>query len=430
MNTGWIHYDHFLKHETLWAAGQAKLTQGNGKYRGQSVPVNGTGFHTIGLEAYRLHRPTTSAFTHDTQSGFGPEFEFRGEGENGQVQTPPHSMQVSVACMREFERNGHNIVTIGPVMADGFADTTLEHVPSSHLKSPWEGFYVSLLDSNLRVWGGEAGKTLIENSGVSGGHDIIGTGWHQLSGAYVVWQQGFILIHFYGKPNDLSVDPMDCANGWFCFPLYDPNNTITGLDEDSPREGNIEEWLSACVDHPHNEESDFDPAEFSKAEQRDMMKSLLRIIINAVLYMNSPRGEVKKSSNCTTRDNKKQKAERLMEQAEKTSGRNRRKLVRAAQRQLQKAWLKGHRTVWIGPTIEESVSRGAREGTKKRKGHIRKGHWHLFRIGPMKDEGGEKIANHLRGEVIHWIPPSWVGDLDDMGKPKNYQFRPLEESPA
>jgi hypothetical protein len=58
------------------------------------------------------------------------------------------------------------------------------------------------------------------------------------------------------------------------------------------------------------------------------------------------------------------------------------------------------------------------------RGHVRKGHWHMFRTGRRKDASGNKIPLSQQGQLSRWIPPSVVGDQDNMiPGVREYQFK-------
>ena len=57
------------------------------------------------------------------------------------------------------------------------------------------------------------------------------------------------------------------------------------------------------------------------------------------------------------------------------------------------------------------------------RGHVRRGHWHTYRVGPRKDEVGGKIDTALRKASLKWVAPVWVGGLSVDDKPRVYGVR-------
>ena len=110
------------------------------------------------------------------------------------------------------------------------------------------------------------------------------------------------------------------------------------------------------------------------------------------------------------------------------SARAQRRLVKKAKRHLSKAW-GNYRTTYIGLSIEERIrevqQRQGSEGATPA-GHLRKGHWHIYKVGPRKDVFGDWIPPHLQDEVLHWVAPTWCGDLDNPAPPRNIAFREPE----
>lgn len=62
---------------------------------------------------------------------------------------------------------------------------------------------------------------------------------------------------------------------------------------------------------------------------------------------------------------------------------------------------------------EQLTTGGSHAGPR---GHIRRGHWHSYRVGPRKTSAGEAIPAHKRDLTIRWLPPIAVNlpDMDDL----------------
>ena len=451
--------------------------------------INNAGTNAFFHNALRVYRDNTRFLSRDgkithnaRESAFGicdagwiqPAIEFK---TSMGIRAPRQSQSLA-ACMREFERCGYNVLTVGPAMAEAFADTSLEHVPLKYLKSPFPAFYLDLTGCGLRCWGGRPDRhvdltedhfEVLRAHGMTD-EDIkeqqegmTGTGWHDLIGTYVVWQHDNIWLHHISKENSLSKHPLDVANGWFQFTLFEGGDALNDVRQDiiegrNPFEtidstlavlekypdlhlavdkkiGNVEidseKWLQKFLTP---EQLGFDglskwhDGEAVMAEHRQMFHKLVRIVVNSVLYLNAPKSELHIEDNVQANAKRMQKAYDLMDEAELMQGRVKRRMKRKAERQLQKARSKGYRYIYVGLSIEEKIKKLKESGEYEKrlmKGHIRKGHWHLFHIGPRKDEYGDWIPAHLQDGVHHWLPPSWVGDLDDLSTPRNYVFEDL-----
>ena len=83
-----------------------------------------------------------------------------------------------------------------------------------------------------------------------------------------------------------------------------------------------------------------------------------------------------------------------------------------------------YRVTWIGPTIETTAGGDTDfTGTRTVKGHIRRGHWHTYRVGPRKTEAGERIDPAMRKASLKWVAPVWVGGGVPEDKPRVYGVR-------
>ena len=149
-------------------------------------------------------------------------------------------------------------------------------------------------------------------------------------------------------------------------------------------------------------------------EVKAMVKAFLRIVVNTLLYINSASCETK------TADNEAQRKElqKALDRKKHKNGKDAKKLGRDLDN------LPKYRVTWIGPTIETSAgSETDLTGTRTVKGHIRRGHWHTYRVGPRKTEAGERIDPAMRKSSLKWIAPVWVGGGAPEDKPRVYAVR-------
>jgi len=338
-----------------------------------------------------------------------------------------------------YDSAGQQVIVVGPRMQEAFAHTSLENIPPELLQLPHPAFYLATPQSEgLEIWGGSRTK------------------WHRVEGCYVAMEptMNSILILAWGAANEQSLNSADDAVFWFRIDLddlihgdasnlekkFDAAVTDHGIANNAMREVefeskvveldlkgkalgvNLDRTISDIIGDSRSEASDLgmslhagsSAAHVSRV--KETARKLLRIVVNAVLYMNSTSAEVSDSTS------------RAGERARLLAELKRLKNPRKAQgRKIQKkldALPKSH-IVWVGPTIEQEVG-GERDLTgagSRRTGHIRRGHWHTFRVGPRKVEGAA-IPTQQRATTIKWIPPLWVaGMAKEPTGPRVYGLR-------
>ena len=378
------------------------------------------------------------AKTETTEGGFDWRLEpnFKVAGNNGENPFVIPSLNIQLCAMIDYKKWGQQNVVIGPMMQEAFADTELGKVPTNHLKFPYPAYWISIPDNEEIVcWGGTPFKKV-------GEMDIYGTGWHYVKGAYVIARDNGLLIHMWApEPTDstlreqlknkfgYSPDPgSDWAHSWFTFQFHDDKDIEQALRDQYQNRGNEIHDPNPLKpgDNFWCDDMSINSSESISERVAESSVRLLRIIINSALYMTSPKADIDTlGSDKLARLTK--EAEDLEELASRSNGRVSRGYKRRAERKRSKAERTRPPIIWIGPTIERklraatSSPRGVSES--KRKGHVRKGHWHMFRTGRMKDDAGMKIPNEERGHVYHWIPPTWCGDLDTSYESQTHAFR-------
>lgn len=338
-----------------------------------------------------------------------------------------------------YERSGQQCVVVGPRMQAAFANTSLERIPTDMIKLPHPCFYLATPESeDLKLWGGER------------------TQWHPVSGCYVAMEpsegSNAIIILAWGAANEKSLDPLDDATFWFRLDLdrwaekeahleqefdtvtsdHHMGNALDAVERESAlvrkemgmtsalrevfsgkRTANLDKALRHLLNSAEGEASDRNMELYKRGQTeahveqvKETARKLMRIVINTILYMNSTNAEV---SDPVTND-----SERARLQARLKGVKNPRKPKgKALQRKLNA--LPKHRIVWVGPTIEQAVG-GEQDftatGRRSVTGHIRRGHWHTFLVGPRKVEGAA-VPKEQRGTTIKWIPPLWVGSVKE-----------------
>lgn len=346
------------------------------------------------------------------------------------------SLNVQICAMVDYQKWGNQNVVIGPQMQEAFADTELGKVPVNHLKFPYPAYWISIPDNEEIVcWGGTPLRKV-------GEPNIYGTGYHAVKGAYVISRDNGLLVHMWAPdPLDSTVRQRlyekhgvrhtqgnDWAHTWFSFQFEEGKDIEVALREQFSNEENEIHDPSPAKPGTNfwAEDMSINSDGSVQARVAESAVRMLRIVLNSALYMTSPKADLHRSGD-SRRTKLLKEAEDLEELAQRSSGRTARNCRRRAERKHQKARRCRPPVIWIGPNIEKALQRaksgGSRSEHSKRKGHVRKGHWHMFRTGPMKDEHGVKISNELRSFVYHWIPPTWCGDLDTAHESQTHAFR-------
>ena len=328
-----------------------------------------------------------------------------------------------------YERAGQQVVVLGPRMQEAFMHTSLKEVSTAHIRFPHPCFYLATPGSTLRIWGGSQ------------------TGWHNIAGAYVMddpCEPGVISILIWGPANERSIAPTDDATFWFSIKVGHGTEDVDAIADariglNELRDGalrNVEREtaivrqldldgrVSSVLSDHYNDISDVGAAEGIDQsvikEVKANVQAFLRVVVNTLLYVNS--------ASCETRDATPPEGERkaltdALSRKKHKKGKDARKL----QNKLDS--LPRYRVTWIGPTIE-SAAHSPTEGeggSRTVRGHVRRGHWHTFRVGPRKTETGEKIDLKDQGTAIRWIAPVWVEGGSPEDKPRIYGVR---EPPA
>jgi hypothetical protein len=340
-----------------------------------------------------------------------------------------------------YQMHHQQVVVVGPRMQAAFANTSLENIPTDMIRLPHTCFYLATPQSEgLELWGGER------------------TQWHPIVGCYVAMEPtaNAIIILAWGAANSKSLDPLDDATFWFRLDLdrwmesqepdcvhyrhesnledefetavtdHHTEQTLINIEDESRdiplmrairKSGgkstvNLDKALNSLLKNRQGEASDEGMAMYKRGQTvahvekvKETARKIMRVVINTILYMNSSNAEVSEPvTNESEREHLKARLKNVKNPRKGTG--------KALQRRL--AALPEHKIVWIGPTIEQEVG-GERDFTSTGRhvtGHIRRGHWHTFLVGPMK-LAGTVIPKEQRSHTIKWISPIWVGSAKD-----------------
>lgn len=322
-----------------------------------------------------------------------------------------------------YERAGQQVIVLGPRMQEAFANTSLSDVSADHIQFPHPCFYLATPESKMKLWGGS--DTL----------------WHRVEGAYVMeepTEPGVISILIWGAANERSKGATDDATFWFAMKLghgasvnldrdleerlddgelrdktlrnIEFESAVTRMDLDARINGVLNDRHANISDRLANLPDSNEVAREVKAQVR----SFLRVVINTLLYLNSASCETRNADN----EARRRELQKALDRKKHKNGKDAKKLTRELDE------LPKYRVTWIGPTIETTVGGDTDlTGTRSVRGHIRRGHWHTYRVGPRKTEAGERIDPAMRKASLKWIAPVWVGGGVPEDKPRVYGVR-------
>lgn len=263
-----------------------------------------------------------------------------------------------------FVKGGQQVFALGPGFAHLLHETSCENVPRSLLRLPYSTSYVALPGCPWRVWGGSR------------------TGMHDIAGAYLSeGHGGSLYIAIWAKANTKSFAVDDDASFWVCIGLP----KIPPLAED-PDCVNMEAYLDGILGDPDNNLSDigvdiFEATPQEREEQMASVRSVIRVCVNLVLYLNSANADVTSETPPERRKMNKQKRKRLA-----------------------KGPTCDAKVVWVGSKIErEEREARARAGASSSTWAYRRGHFHHYWVGPKKDAQGQPQKGSHR--VQKWVAP-------------------------
>ena len=291
-----------------------------------------------------------------------------------------------VRVMLNYRAYGQQVLRLGPMMQQAFADTSLEGITSEVFKMPYPAFYLDLPETQLRTYGG------------------IATGMHSVGGAYISYndEKKLLDVHIWGKPNKASRFGLDDASFWFTIDFGKVSKS--GLS--------IENFLNDLIsDHApvvtHSAWSQVDPkihnvsGEAREAlvdalpEQKRTAIAVLRMAINTSLYASSPTADLVKVENPNEK-----KAAKLRKKISKAD-----RSRKASRLQAKLDSLPSATVIHVGRAYETSASK-ARGGTVR--SHWRKGHWHSYRTGKRIAPDGTKVPLDKQPLVMRWVEPVLV----------------------
>jgi hypothetical protein len=253
-----------------------------------------------------------------------------------------------------YERFGQNTYVVGPKVQDLFRRTELSKITPEMVTPPTRAFYIGLVDCPWTIWGGERTKM------------------HSITGVYVSFTKiaqivdgkrsdppvfhDCINLLLWGQANERSRDRYDDSVLWFSISLdrwvkggqdletfFQSHSVMTATQDDlkdyNPMAAELDPFAQAYL--PGKPED--------LATQRHALSSILRLVLNVCLYMDSEDPELE------VRDNKDEAKKLRAEAAKKKSPGKRKKLDRRADN------LPKTKFIYVGPMYEEIAERESRE---------------------------------------------------------------------
>jgi hypothetical protein len=319
----------------------------------------------------------------------------RDQGALLPLESLPRHLQAAVTSMATYEESGQQVFVVGPRLQEMFSETSLREIPSGALKTPYDSFYVALPDCDFSIWGDEA------------------TGWHRLSGFYVV----DLVPSFAVMGLDAVGDEHGEKDAWLFFLWGAENSYSRGYGDDASffftvdkaaldKSGlDLEEWLrkklsSKSLTHrdqtwdqitrwPGQGESPGRSASEEQKNEGQLGASIftIRVFFNLLMYLRAADPEVVGDPDADANTKERKRLEKRIKETKNVKKR------RQAKRTLTR--ISSAKIHYVGPSIEEAGEEEASELAKTgRRRHWVRGHWRQFRRGKWT-----WIQPHQRGRA-------------------------------
>jgi hypothetical protein len=292
----------------------------------------------------------------------------------------------------EYRKFGRQTVCVPKEMQDALMRTSLAEIHPKEFRSPYGSLYMALPDSDCNLWGGNR------------------TGWHQVGGVYARYVEGgrmtsfdaatgivehqgassdnaVLQLYMWGMENDKSAGPGDDANFWFTINLREMAER--GLD--------LEAYVMHVLNDPSRDASTDGLTDLGKAvnmaftlrempltimhKQIESVQDIVRIVLNAILYMNAPDALIEEDEMATTFRKEREATEKALARLKN----QRKRKGRHLRRKLEE--IPSDNVVWIGRDIRTSAS--PKSGSTRTAEGTRwvRGHW-----WPRKDTIARKVS--------------------------------------
>jgi hypothetical protein len=316
-------------------------------------------------------------FKHPT----GATADIAGFLRNEQGYEPAQALAVD--SMVKYGYYGQQTFQIGPELQEMFCQTSLESVPREALLLPYPCFYLDLPKCPWKIWGGDR------------------TGWHTLSGAYVMLKDDYLVIVMWGRENKSSAGIGDDATVWMKI----------SLDECFTDHGDIENYLDWLLQPGQSSRMSNDSGVEGPSgmeihlKQKEAYTNTYRVAINLILYLQTEAAETDKDKN--------NRAEDLTKKIARAKNPGKKKKHERQLAKLSKATI-----VKVGQTLEAKMA-ATRSLPGVRRAQWVRGHWHRYWTG--------KGRTTLTPRWIHPYPKNV--DAEAVVEKRTYEVTQPPETP-
>lgn len=211
--------------------------------------------------------------------------------------------------LSSFSEYGRQCFELGPKLAQMFKDVDLSNVKAKHIRMPYKTFWLTIPEGTLSLWAGKR------------------TGFHDIWGFYVSRQEnGTLMCIAYGAPNKYSLGEDDDTTSWIVIDLnmmedhdlnfqeyltnvlknepqyapwhWDDRGRIESTNINAKNQNAFAKLSNVTSGSPHIKDSYVKPGmpgpspEALRQHMDDSLRTVVRLAINAILYLTSPKREV------------------------------------------------------------------------------------------------------------------------------------------
>jgi len=222
-----------------------------------------------------------------------------------QGQHPKEEIAFNFHCaLIRFAMHGRQCFSIGPELTRAFKRADLSNIKAKHIRVPFEAFWITFPPGTATLWGGKR------------------TGWHDVWGTYVHIEEGALCLTPYGGANEFSISVRDDSTSFISLDMdrmlrldVSVEDYLTELFKDTPSyapwnfddRGNFDEsqggykpidYSAASISNMTGDDTFIKPGMPSPSNEElrqhtdDAFRDIIRISINTMLYLTSPKAEL------------------------------------------------------------------------------------------------------------------------------------------